>query len=91
MGKLKELKNHYRNDFSGKNGGNTVQKVDKEEFDTWLDEYLSHLPFNDVKDYAAKLIAKNPKEFKSLKSQFGDVKELSDLQSGKKPEDKNKK
>lgn len=74
-GKLKELKEHYRGDFTKNNGGNRLDKIDQEQFDEWLDQYLSHLPLGDLKDYASKLIAKNPKEFTNLKKQFGELKE----------------
>jgi hypothetical protein len=73
--KLKDLRNHYREDFKKTSGGNSLDKMDDKEFDTWLDTYLGHLPFSDLKDYAAKLVSKSPGAFNDLKKQFGDLKQ----------------
>lgn len=72
--KIKELKEHYRQDYSKNNAGNSISKIDKAEFDTWLDQYLDHLPFTDLKDYANKLLKKDPRAFKDLKGRYEELK-----------------
>jgi len=69
-GKRKELKEKFKADFATNNGGNTISKVDDKEFSDWLDQYFSHLPFNDLKDYANKLVSKNPEAFNSMKKKY---------------------
>ena len=68
--KLKSLKGHYRDDYSKNNGGNRVDNIDDKDFDEWLDKFLAHLPFDDLKDYATKLLATNPEAKGKLQKKF---------------------
>ena len=72
--KRKELKDHYRNFYSMSNGGNKVMKVDEKDFAEWLeDQYLVNFSFGDLKDYALRLLSKNPKEINKLKSAYTEL------------------
>lgn len=71
---LKILKEHYRTDYSQKNGGNQVSEIDEDEFGDWVKEYLAHQPYPHLKDYATKLIQKNPDAFKDLQSKYENLK-----------------
>ena len=72
--KRKELKDHYRNFYSMSNGGNKVMKIDEKDFAKWLeDQYLVNFSFGDLKDYALRLLSKNPKEINKLKSAYTEL------------------
>ena len=79
VAKRKELKDHYRKSYQVENGGNTLMKVNEEEnFKSWLeDKYFPGFSFGDLKDYALKLLALNPKEIKKMKSSYEDIKNVS--------------
>ena len=69
--KTKELKNHYRDFYKMTNAGNTLAKVDNEEFKTWLtDTYLKNFSDGDLQSYALSLVSKNPIEYNKLKKTY---------------------
>jgi len=73
--KVKELKNHFREDYTGKNKGNTHQgKIDKSEFNDFLDEFFANMPDEDLKDYITKLVDKSPKSMSNFKSKYMELK-----------------
>ena len=76
-GKRKELKSHYRNNFPQKNAGNKVSgKIDKEDFATYLDDYLGNMTAPDLKRYAKDMMVQSPDSLKSMKMKFKSLKEF---------------
>jgi len=70
-GEIKTLKTHYRNEYPTKNKGNAVTgKIDGEEFETYVDEYLEAKPFEHLKEYAKALLTKNPDAYKAMQGKY---------------------
>jgi len=80
-GEMKVLKEHYREEYPGKNKGNKADKIEDESFNEFLDEYLEHKPFPHLKDYAKKLLNKNPDAFVKMKKKYSDLKDNDMLDS----------
>ena len=69
--KRKELKEHYRDYYKMNNAGNSLAKVDNEEFKTWLtDTYLKNFSDGDLQQYALSLVSKNPIEYNKLRKTY---------------------
>ena len=69
--KRKELKDYYRDYYKMNNAGNTLAKVDNEEFKTWLtDTYFKNFSDGDLQQYALNLVSKNPIEYNKLKKTY---------------------
>jgi len=76
-GEIKTLKEHYRNEYGSKHKGNSVDgKIDADDFDEYVDEYLATKPLKHLKEYTKALLAKNPGAYKKMKTNYEEIKGL---------------